>query len=150
MRPLYDLYVLQLRFNRLCSAYKVRKEKSLPGTPKVMRFCLSNELRQRSQDLLGLCIMQRFPQSRPQSRELLHPTRLPLKNELSSSSPMFEECSLRDACSALSGGSPQPSPSRTLEFIQQKFKAVGGKPTHPPSNFEVLPENVQAFLGKGQ
>lgn len=115
-----------------------------------MRFCLSNELRQRSQDLLGLCIMQRFPQSRPQSRELLHPTRLPLKNELSSSSPMFEECSLRDACSALSGGSPQPSPSRTLELIQQKFKAVGGKPTHPPSNFEVLPENVQAFLGKGQ
>lgn len=108
------------------------KKKSLPRTPKVPKFCLSNELSQRSRHLLGLCIMQGLPRPRCQNREMLYPTHLLLKNELPPKSPASEECSLCDVFfSRVSSASTKPDPRVPTAEIRSCW---GENQHNPPPN----------------
>lgn len=115
------------------------KEKSLPRTPVVVRFCFSNEPRQRPQGLPGLC----NPHSRTESCSTPH-------IRFCKQSPPPDLPHLRNTLYTMPlVPSWRVSPSQTLEPIEQ-IKAADRKPPIPPSNPEVTPENAEAFPAKGQ
>lgn len=145
-RPLSDLYTLQLRVNHFCSAYKLMKEKLLPRTPKVTRFCLSNELRGHkiSWDLTS-CSGSPNTGFRPGACSTPHigfwktssPPHLPHQRNAPCTMPAT---SLRRVSSAVT--SPNP------HVHTAEIQSCGGKPTNPLSRVEVPPRNGPAFLAQ--